>query len=241
MWLDLLIEMKKESGMTLEQLAEASGVPRGTINKIFAGQTTDPKITTVRDLVHAMGHTLNDIDPKGIKTAPALSAEALKLARDYDAMDKWGRKALRSVADCEIGRSEETEEVPPLRIIPLLGQRFAAGNGEPDGDLFMEDYETDDPRAEFAIHINGDSMEPYLSDGAVALGIKREPNDGETAAVFLDGSFLVKQYCQDSEGNVYLFSLNRARSDADVTIWADTDRDLRTVGTILLPRLPLPE
>ena len=35
--------------------------------------------------------------------------------------------------------------------------------------------------------------------------------------------------------------MNRDRDDADETIWHDSDRDLRLIGTILMSqRLPLP-
>ena len=129
----------------------------------------------------------------------------------------------------------------PSRIIPLLGEAFAAGSPETPGDLFMSDYLTEDPRAEFAIRVNGDSMEPWLPDGSIALGVKRVPRDGEVAAFFLDGGFLVKQFCLDYVGNIHLFSLNRARSDADEDIAPDSGRDLRVVGTILMKdRHPLP-
>ena len=51
-----------------------------------------------------------------------------------------------------------------------------------------------------------------------------------------------KQYCQDSEGNVYLFSANRERSDADVHISATSGITLLCFGKVLLDKsIPLPE
>lgn len=35
MWLDNLNRIKKNSGMTIEQISEASGVPKGTLNKLL--------------------------------------------------------------------------------------------------------------------------------------------------------------------------------------------------------------
>jgi phage repressor protein C with HTH and peptisase S24 domain len=129
----------------------------------------------------------------------------------------------------------------PTRIIPLFGASYAAGSPEVPGDLTPTDYETTDTRAEFAVHVNGNSMEPYLPDGSIALGMKRAPEDGEVGAFYLDGGFLVKQVCQDSQGNVYLFSLNRERSDADDIIWHDSGRELMVMGTIIMDkRVPLP-
>lgn len=50
-----------------------------------------------------------------------------------------------------------------------------------------------------------------------------------------------KQYCQDSQGNTYLFSLNRQRREADITIPATSDLPLICFGRVLLERrIPLP-
>ena len=58
MWLDRLAAMKKSSGKTTKQISEESEVPVGTLNKLFAGQTKDPKLETVRAVVHSLGYTL---------------------------------------------------------------------------------------------------------------------------------------------------------------------------------------
>lgn len=60
MWLDRLAAMKKSSGRTIKQISEESEVPVGTLNKLFAGQTKDPKLETVRAVVHSLGYTLDD-------------------------------------------------------------------------------------------------------------------------------------------------------------------------------------
>ena len=63
MWLDTLIELKKTSKMTLKQISDKSGVPVGTLNKLFAGQTKDPKLETIRAVVYSLGYTLDDLMP----------------------------------------------------------------------------------------------------------------------------------------------------------------------------------
>lgn len=62
MWLDTLNAMKKRSGKTGEQISVESGIPKGTLNKIFAGQTTDPKYSTLSSLVHCLGYTVDDLE-----------------------------------------------------------------------------------------------------------------------------------------------------------------------------------
>ena len=128
------------------------------------------------------------------------------------------------------------------RTVPLFGNSFAAGTPEPDFGGGV-DYHVlpEGSRADFAIRINGDSMEPWLKDGSIALGVKERPGNGEVGAFLLDGEFLCKQVCQDIIGNIYLFSLNRERADADITIWHDSGRNLVSFGKILMrERVPLP-
>ena len=97
--------------------------------------------------------------------------------------------------------------------------------------------------ADFAVRIAGDSMEPYIHDDSIVL-VKRGATifDGDIGLFFVDGDMKCKQYCQDYLGNVYLFSLNRARRDADVTIPASSGITICCFGKVLLKgKIPLPQ
>ena len=48
--------------MTTEELSERSGVPVGTLNKILAGQTSDPKFETVKAICKALDISLAALD-----------------------------------------------------------------------------------------------------------------------------------------------------------------------------------
>lgn len=50
-----LKEAKRVSGMTNDDLAEASGVSRGTIYKIMSGDTQEPKLPALMAIAHALG------------------------------------------------------------------------------------------------------------------------------------------------------------------------------------------
>lgn len=63
MWLDRFNAMRKDSGLSLDDLCAKSGVPKGTLAKITSGITKEPSIGTMRNLVHAMGYTLDDLFP----------------------------------------------------------------------------------------------------------------------------------------------------------------------------------
>ena len=43
-------EIKKENGYTYEQISEMSGVPLGTVQKIFSGETQAPRYATLQAL-----------------------------------------------------------------------------------------------------------------------------------------------------------------------------------------------
>ncbi|MHC1722776.1 MAG: helix-turn-helix domain-containing protein [Aminipila sp.] len=62
MGIDYLKQKKKELGFTNEELSKISGVPLGTLNKIFAGQTTDPKFETIKAICGALGVSLAELD-----------------------------------------------------------------------------------------------------------------------------------------------------------------------------------
>ena len=60
MLLDNLRELKKESGMTFEEIAEASKTPESTVKRIFAGKC-EPLASTLYRIVKAFGASLDDV------------------------------------------------------------------------------------------------------------------------------------------------------------------------------------
>lgn len=70
MWLETFNMMRQQSGLSLDELSDKSGVPKGTLAKISSGITKTPSLDTMRSLVYTMGFTLDDLD-RGIKTPPS--------------------------------------------------------------------------------------------------------------------------------------------------------------------------
>lgn len=83
MWLDLLNKMKKSSGKTTEQISIESGIPKGTLNKLFAGQTKDPQYSTLKAVVHCLGYTVDDLDEEKVSESKILDPETETL-EDFD-------------------------------------------------------------------------------------------------------------------------------------------------------------
>ena len=168
-----------------------------------------------------------------------------QLVLQYRKLDASGKALADMVISHELERvrSAEHAEDSECKIIPLYLTPAAAGYASPALGEDFEDYSVPaSSSADFAVRISGDSMEPYIADGSVAL-CKRGAiiHDGDVGLFFVDGDIKCKQYCQDYEGNVYLFSANRARKDADVEIKASSGVTLLCFGKVLLDKaIPLP-
>ena len=185
------------------------------------------------------------------KKAPSISDEAMRMARDYDKLDNWGRQAVRDLTDTELARMEDEarfmnsaaiEEEP--KIINLYAEPAAAGIAVPTMGVDFEPYtlKPDDPQgAAFAVRLQGDSMEPYFPDGSIVFVNHDAMVNGDIGIFCVDSGTVCKQYYRDPLGMVYLFSLNRDRSDADVILGPSSNRTLICQGRVITKRrFPIP-
>ena len=104
MWLDKLREMKNASELTTKEISFLSKIPAPTLEKIFAGATKDPKLETMRQLVHFFGYTLDDLEDKPLKkslnTAEAMPRElASKLERLYFLLQQLNGQGQEKLLD----------------------------------------------------------------------------------------------------------------------------------------------
>ena len=69
-------EIRKRKGLSIDELCELSGIPKGTLSKITAGITTSPTLDTVRAIANALECKLDDLDDsQSAKKSPS-TAEA---------------------------------------------------------------------------------------------------------------------------------------------------------------------
>ena len=111
-------------------------------------------------------------------------------------------------------------------------------------EKLWEDYPLPEgSEADFALRVEGDELEPYVRPGGIAL-IKRgaEIRDGDVGLFFAGGDIVLRQYCEDWAGNVYLFAVNRRRSGLDIRLPAAGGAPVCSFGRVLLEdEVPLPE
>ena len=166
--------------------------------------------------------------------------------KQYRGLSPKGRETVRSVVDVLCDYRDEVEESrgeKEPRVIPLYRSPAAAGYAAP---VFGEDFDsltvTDDipQAAEFAVRIQGDSMAPYIPDDSVVY-VNRDPlSPGDVGIFCVDGEMFCKQYYKDPAGIVYLFSLNRAREDADLMLMPGSNRGFVCMGRVMMHTVPLP-
>lgn len=58
--IDGIIQKKNEIGMTNQQLADASGVPKSTVDKVCRRDTSNPTIQTILDMAAAVGYSFSN-------------------------------------------------------------------------------------------------------------------------------------------------------------------------------------
>lgn len=178
----------------------------------------------------------------GAAAPNAPDAAEWKLLTRHRALDSHGREMVELVLSAEserMRREAERRSAPAPRVIPLYLTPAAAGYASPALGEDYEDYTVPaDCTADFAVRIDGDSMEPVIHDGDTVLVRRDRVENGDVGMFFVDGDMKCKQYCRDAFGNVYLFSLNRGRADADVQISASSGVTLCCFGKVLLDRRP---
>lgn len=241
-----LRERRKELGISQGELAKALGVSLSAISNYENGQNAmreDVLLRLFRVLEIEPNYLYQDsFTGKGF----TCTVEEERLVKAYRSLRTPGRQTLRAMADALTTYQSEVEKNLPVeepRQIPLYRTPAAAGYASP---VYGEDFDYIDvtgetPRgAEFAVRIQGDSMEPYIHDGSIAY-VNRDPLvSGDVGVFCVDGEMLCKQYVRDVLGMVYLFSLNRCRADADVVLPRDSGRSMVCFGRVLLPSRPQP-
>lgn len=239
---------RTELGYSREELAEKLGVTRSAVGNYETGVSAPKESVLLRlfDVLQVEPNYLyRDFYAAG-RAAQAVNDEEKSLLKKYRELGLTGRQTLCTMLDA-LGlmqaEAEQDRPAPECRTIPLYCSPAAAGYAAP---VFGEDYELLSvdgevpPGAELAVRIQGDSMEPLIRDESVVY-VNHDPlGPGDVGIFCVDGDMLCKQYYKDPMGTVYLFSLNRRRSDADQVFTAGSGRSLTCFGRCMLHTQPLP-
>ena len=196
-------EARIAAGLTQEQLSEKLGIKGATLSGYETG-SHDPKSNTLTEIARICGTTVDyllGIDTpqlKAIPPEPSLSPAALTVAHDYDALDDFGQKAVRSLLGVEGERVSQTNRrglspaPAPYDLVTIQRYTDPAAAGEP---LWAESASewVQYPRylvpegTDYAVGISGHSMEPDYPDGCTAF-IRRTQTiqDGDIVLAWLE-------------------------------------------------------
>ena len=215
--------LKKEKGMTTEALATASGVALSTLNKVLSGDGDSIKLSNAVAIADALGCSIGHL-ATGEADAPAVTDAEQEHLEKYRALDTHGVRICDFILQEEYlrcasaqpkpSRVEIPESVfranakPRMLTIPFYGNRVSAGLGahlDSDEVTEISVVETDkSKRADFALRVSGNSMEPRFHDGDILL-VEEKPQIevGELGIFICDGEGYFKQF-----GGDRLISLN---------------------------------
>ncbi len=223
-------QLKAEKKMTTNDLSRASGVPLGTLNKLLSGAIEEPKISTAFALASALSAPLDVLcgAPAGTYCLSREEEELVDRYRNADTHDKEGLLLLarhaasrtEHAADGALSKVEatnnrrfdgETHILLPLYLLPV-----SAGTGS---ILESDDCETvkvrNTPissRADFALRVRGNSMEPNFHDSDLLLVEKSNSVEEGRLGIFIgDGEGFFKCFLGDR-----LHSLNPQYPDIPI-------------------------
>lgn len=195
---------RKELGMTVDELVERSGLPKGTVSKITAGINTNPKLATIEAICRALMCSVDDA-MGNTSFVPAYTYRETEQMRKYRALDSHGKVLLDSILDLEYERCSHAS-----RFItrPFYAVSVSAGFGNPLDEAPVEDVEiTDTPehrRGDYVVRVSGDSMLPAYCDNDLVLVEKNARVEvGEIGIFVLNGESFIKK-----QGTDELISLN---------------------------------
>lgn len=142
MGLEKINAMRKEKGISLDELSQLSGVPKGTLSKITAGITTNPSLETVRAIVTALGYTLDDLEDEPRREAYT-DAENL-IIQKYRRLPDTGKQAVESMIDTMLAAQPEPQErivpiQPQERMTPVVAAAFGDDGAEPQLRMVPEE------------------------------------------------------------------------------------------------------
>lgn len=231
-------ECREQVGITQEELAKILGVSKGAIGNYESGASY-PKIENMTKLFKILKTDANYIFQDETKTIPKdmLSESEKKHIKKYRKLDPYGQEAVDSVLNVEykrctsisIAEADDDEQEIEIRCSYYkvsAGTGFNLGNDD-DWEMISVPDTPDSRKADFALQIKGDSMEPIYLDGDIVL-VKEQPaiDVGQIGIFIIEDEGYIKKY-----GGDRLVSLNAKYEDI---IFSEHDEDrIKCVGKVI--------
>lgn len=244
-------KLKNEKKITNEKLAELTGIPLGTLSKIMAGMSDSPKLSNVVSIAEALGCSLDYI----VNGTPdnqnnyTLTPDEMDFIESYRRLDIHSKEVVKTLVNKEAERGvapdtavrHKTAKILPTpgsvsrggkRTVLLYDLSVSAGTG-----VYLDDAQTSEISipdnektrvADFALRINGNSMEPKYHNGDIVLVEDTDSVEvGELGIFVLDGNGYFKVF-----GGDRLISLNPDYGDIILRGYSEVVCCGRVVGKL---------
>ena len=211
---------RENKNLTQEELAHLIGVAKSTISG-YEKNSREPDVIKIKKLAAALNVSADDLLEIESKEKTILTKDDIQLIKKYRSLDSHGKEIIDNVLALELKRYEDflrdvSKEINSYKHetgiiqLPYFDLPVSAGTGEFLDNSFAETIDIPATpsayKADFALRVSGDSMEPDYSNGDVLL-VREQPaiEIGDLGIFILNGEGYFKEY-----GGDCLISLNKA-------------------------------
>lgn len=213
-----LKRLRENTKYTADEVGAMVGKSGKTVNAWENGRgQPDAEMLIKLCGIYKVNNILAEFDDSNtIKQKTSISIEESKLLDQYRALDYFGRKAVDELLSTEYARCTEEEAAEPTIQIRhsyykvSAGREFLLGDGDDwcDGEIEVPDT-ADARKADYALTIQGNSMEPVFRNDDIILVKQQDAVDlGQIGIFVLNGEGYIKK-----NGGDRLISLNDEYDD----------------------------
>lgn len=222
---DELRELIINKYRSIRQFSIEANIPATTIQSMLNSGIQNAGVKKVMKICDILGLETDALADGYIKekvvNSNSITVNELNYIKKYRALDEHGKDMVDTVLQKEYERrTEHAKEFimlqPPL-LVPYYGHVASAGTGQYVFDdippeMIEIENNMDNMQVDFAIGVNGDSMEPTYRDGDTLLIKKQsEIHIGEVGIFMINGEAFVKEL-----GDGVLISHNKKYKDIHI-------------------------
>lgn len=195
---------REELGLSQAELAKRIGVTQGSIGNYESG-VSNPKMEIIPKLFEALHTDANYFfsEASQLQRLEFTYNETLMIKK-YRTLDEYGKKAVSDLLETEFERCESYRTSAKADTIEIKMSTLSASAGtgeylEDEGyrQIYVKRTATAE-QADFAVKVNGNSMEDTYYDGDILL-VENTPhiNVGDIGVFTVNGEGYVKEYGGD--------------------------------------------
>ncbi|EGQ4290430.1 XRE family transcriptional regulator [Staphylococcus pseudintermedius] len=216
-----------DSNMSQKKLAELINIKPSTLSD-YLNLRSNPSHGVIQRIADVFGVGKSDID--------TTYKDENSITSIYDKLTPPRQKRVLDFANEQL--NEQNNKVLHINSHNVISEEVAvygyasAGTGETliDGVEFTTQYNGHIPNHDFALQVNGDSMEPMFEDKEIIFIDKtKQINSGQIGIFVIDGEAYLKKVFISDKG-IRLVSLNSKYPD----LHFDSSHDIKVAGKVIL-------